>query len=375
VREATIPNELLQAITHLGSKQVRNLEDNTLLFLVAAASVAFGWILWPFYGAILWATILAISFAPLYRRMLRSVPRWPSLAALATVIIIIAIVILPLAVITNLVVREAVAVYHGLQSGELTFSVDFGWIGDILPAWVTNLSDRLRLESVGALRDRSWAALMESGGFLAGRAINLGQRTVSFVVSLGVMLYLLFFLLRDGRELSIWIAEAIPLRKAQLQAIAIRFTVAIRSILKGTIVVAIVQGMLGGLIFWLLGIHAPALWGALMAVFSLLPVLGAGLVWFPTAIYLLVTGAIWQGLVLLAYGVLVISLVDNILRPLLIGQETKIPDYVVLISTLGGIVVFGANGFVVGPVVAALFIAFWTVFTASYQRPKDEAGD
>jgi predicted PurR-regulated permease PerM len=353
---------------------VRNLEDNTLLFLVAAASIAFGWILWPFFGAILWAIILAISFAPLYRRMLRTVPRWPSIAALATVIIIVVMVILPLAVIANLVVREAVAVYHGLQSGELTLSVDFAWIGEILPAWLTNLLDWLGLESVGALRDKAMAALMESGGFLAGRAIDLGQRTVSFLVSLPVMLYLLFFLLRDRRELSISIGDAIPLRPAQLQEIAIKFTVVIRSILKGTMVVALVQGTLGGLIFWLLGIHAPVLWGALMGVFSLLPVLGAGLVWFPTAIYLLVTGAIWQGLVLLAYGVLVISLVDNILRPLLIGQETRIPDYVVLISTLGGIVVLGANGFVVGPVVAALFIALWDAFTASYQRP-DEPGD
>ena len=354
---------------------MRNLEDNTLLFLVAAASLAFGWVLWPFYGAILWATILAILFAPLYRRTLRSVPRWPSIAALATVIIIVLIVILPLAVIANLVMREAVAVYQGLQSGELTFSVDFGWIREILPAWLTSLSDRLGLESFGALRDRSWAALMENGGFLAGRAINLGQRTVNFVVSLSVMLYLLFFLLRDGRDLSIGIGDAIPLRKGQLQAITMRFTVAIRSILKGTIIVALVQGALGGLIFWILGIHAPALWGALMAVLSLLPVLGAGLVWAPTAIYLLATGSIWRDLVLFAYGVLVISLVDNILRPLLIGQETKIPDYVVLVSTLGGIVVFGANGFIIGPVLAALFIALWSVFSSSYQRPKDETGD
>jgi predicted PurR-regulated permease PerM len=354
---------------------VRNLEDNTLLFLVAAASLAFGWVLSPFYGAILWATILAILFAPLYRRMLRSVPRWPSIAALATVVIIVLMVMLPLAVIANLVVQEAVALYQGLQSGKLTFSVDFGWIGGILPAWVTRLSDRLGLESVGALRDKSWAALVESGGFLAGRAVDLGQRTVSFVVSLFVMLYLLFFLLRDGRELSTGIGDAIPLRKGQLQAIATRFTVAIRSILKGTIIVALVQGALGGLIFLLLGIHAPALWGALMAVLSLLPVLGAGLVWAPTAIYLLATGDILQGLILFAYGVLVISLVDNILRPLLIGQETSLPDYVILISTLGGIIVFGANGFVIGPVLAALFIALWAVFSSSYQRPKDETGD
>jgi predicted PurR-regulated permease PerM len=126
--------------------------------------------------------------------------------------------------------------------------------------------------------------------------------------------------------------------------------------------------------FWFLGFHAPVLWGALMAVLSLLPAVGAGLVWVPTAIYLLITGALWQGLVLFAYGVLVISVVDNVLRPLLIGHDTKIPDYVVLISTLGGIVAFGANGFVIGPMLAALFIAVWAVFSAAHQRPKDGAG-
>jgi predicted PurR-regulated permease PerM len=306
--------------------------------------------------------------------MLKAMPRWPSLGALATVIVIVVMVILPLAVIANLVVREAVAVYEGLQSGELTFSVDFGRIREILPAWVTSLPDRLGLQNVGALRDRMWAALMESGGFLAGHAINLGQKTVSFVVSLFVMLYLLFFLLRDGRELSARLGDAIPLGKGQQHAIASNFTIAIRSILKGTLIVALVQGTLGGLIFWVLGIHAPILWGAVMAVLSLLPVLGPGLVWVPAAIYLLVAGAVWQGLVLFAYGVFVIGLVDNILRPILIGQDTKIPDYVVLISTLGGIVVFGVNGFVMGPVIAAIFIALWAAFSVSHRRPRDEAG-
>lgn len=349
---------------------MRNLEYTTLLLLVAAASLAFGLILWPFYGAILWATVLAILFAPLHRRVLRSMPRWPSLGALATVTIIVVMVILPLAVIANLVVWEAVDVYERLQSGELTFRADFGW----MPAWVTSLSDRLGLQNVGALRERFWDALMESGGFLAGRAINLGQKTISFVVSLFVMLYLLFFLIRDGRELSTWVADAIPLAKGQQHAVAGKFTVAIRSILKGTLVIALVQGALGGLIFWVLGIHAPILWGAMMAVLSLLPVLGAGLVWVPAAIYLIVTGAIWQGLVLFAYGVLVISLVDNILRPILIGHDTKIPDYVVLISTLGGIVVFGANGFLMGPLIASIFIALWAVFSASNPRPKHDTG-
>ena len=167
--------------------------------------------------------------------------------------------------------------------------------------------------------------------------------------------------------------DAIPLPPAELRAIASRFTDAIRAILKGTLVVAVVQGALGGLIFSVLGIHQPVLWGAVMAVFSLLPVLGTGLVWVPAAIYFLVTGAVWKGLVLFAYGVLVIGLVDNILRPILIGKDTKIPDYVVLISTLGGIVIFGVNGFVLGPIIAAIFISVWAAFSPSGKRAEDGA--
>jgi predicted PurR-regulated permease PerM len=129
--------------------------------------------------------------------------------------------------------------------------------------------------------------------------------------------------------------------------------------------VAIVQGALGGLMFWFLGIQAPVLWGVVMAFLSLVPALGTGLVWAPVAVYFLVTGAVWQGIVLIAYGVLVIGLVDNVLRPVLVGKDTKMPDYVVLITTLGGMAVFGLNGFVIGPLIAAMFIASWDIAAAS----------
>jgi predicted PurR-regulated permease PerM len=115
--------------------------------------------------------------------------------------------------------------------------------------------------------------------------------------------------------------------------------------------------------FWILGIQGALLWGVLMAFLSLLPAVGAALIWAPVAIYFLLTGAVWQGITLIAFGVLVIGLVDNILRPILVGKDTKMPDYVVLFSTLGGIALFGLNGFVIGPVIAALFIAAWNLFS------------
>jgi predicted PurR-regulated permease PerM len=145
----------------------------------------------------------------------------------------------------------------------------------------------------------------------------------------------------------------------QQQVLASKFTATVRGTLKGDLVIAFVQGILGGLIFWVLGLGTPILWGAVMAVLSVLPVVGTGLVWAPAAIYLLLTGSIWQGIVLLAYGALVISTIEYVLRPVLVGNDVKMPSYVVLLSTLGGIATFGINGFVIGPLAAALFLSAW----------------
>lgn len=146
------------------------------------------------------------------------------------------------------------------------------------------------------------------------------------------------------------------------------FTTVIRATVKGNVVVAIAQGALGGLAFWFLNVHAPVLWAVVMAFLSLLPAVGSALVWLPVAIYFLVTGATWQGIVLIAFSVLVIGLVDNVLRPILVGKDTKMPDYVVLIATLGGMAIFGLSGFVIGPVIAAMFMAVWDIFSSSRAR-------
>jgi len=197
---------------------------------------------------------------------------------------------------------------------------------------------------------------------LAGKVLSLGQNTMEFVVSLFIMLYLLFFLLRDGDDLARRITGAIPMRPQLQRKLAGRFTTVLRATVKGNLVVAVVQGGLGGLIFWILGLNAPVLWGAFMAVLSLLPAVGTGLVWLPTAVYLVVTGATAKGIILAAYGLLVIGSVDNVLRPILVGKDTQMPDYVVLLSTLGGLATFGFNGLIIGPMVAAMFITVWDIF-------------
>jgi predicted PurR-regulated permease PerM len=344
---------------------VRTLEDRTLLLLVIAVSLAFAWILWPFFSAVLWATVLAIVFAPLYRRILRSIGRNPNLAALATLVIIVMLVILPLLLTAASLVQEATSLYERIQSGELNLGTVFQQLRAALPAWVIDILDRLGLTSLGAVQDRLSDALKRGSQFIAAQALSIGQGAADFILGLLVMLYLLFFLLREGGELFKRIQDAIPLPPGQQRALFSKFTTVIRATIKGSIFVAAVQGALGGLIFWLLGLHAPVLWGVVMGLLALLPAVGAALIWVPAAIYLLATGSVWQGVVLLLFGAFVIGLIDNILRPLLVGKDTKMPDYVVLISTLGGLATFGLNGFVLGPVIAAMFTAAWDIFSAS----------
>jgi len=343
----------------------RVLEDKFFLVLISAVSLAFAWILWPFFGAVFWATVLAIIFAPLHRRLCASMGQRRTLAALATVAIILAIVILPATLIGASLVRETIGVYERVQSGELDFAEIFRQVGAALPAWATRALESLGLSDFSALQDSVSQGLTKGLKLLGTRAVSIGQNTFAFVAGFFVMLYVLFFLLREGRELLQRIRDAVPLKDAVKLELGGKFAAVIRATVKGNIVVALAQGALGGLIFFMLGINAALLWGVLMAFLSLLPAVGSALVWFPVALYLLATGATWQGTVLVAYGVLVIGLVDNVLRPILVGKDTKMPDYVVLVSTLGGIATFGINGFVLGPVIAAIFMAVWHIVAVS----------
>ena len=345
------------------------IEDRAFLWLLLAVSILFAWILWPFSGAVLWAVVFAILFMRLNRRLERAFNGRPNLAALASLTLVLVVVILPLIIVGAMLAQEATAVYGRIRSGEIDFGRYARQVHEALPSWVAGMLERAGLADFAALPERVNASLGKAGQLVAGGALAFGQNTLEFVASFFVMLYLLFFLLRDGDALMRRIRAAIPLRREQQSALFTKFGVVVRATVKGNIVIAILQGALGGLIFWILGIHAALLWAVVMGILSLLPAVGTALVWGPVAIYFLATGAVVKGAVLVAYGVLVIGLVDNVLRPILVGKDTKMPDYVVLIATLGGIAIFGVNGFVIGPIIAALFIAAWDIFAPAPENP------
>jgi predicted PurR-regulated permease PerM len=343
-------------------------QNRIFMALLAFVTLAFGWVLWPLFGAVFWAVVFVIVLNPLSHRLRQALDQRNNTSALIMVLGFLLLIILPALVILSAVVTEITDLVTGVQSGAIDLKQMFETMLAALPTWSRAMLERLGLGNLAAVQ----ASFVTSAGqWLADNAptmLTFGQNTVGFVVGLGVMLYLMFFLFRDDEALLAQLKSAIAMERTMLEELFQTFTGVVRATVRGDIVVAVLQGALGGLAFWALGIQAALLWTVLMAILSLFPVFGAMLVWGPVALYLLAYGAVWQGLGLMAYGVLVISLVDNVVRPWLVGQATRMPDYIVLISTLGGISAFGMQGFILGPVVAAMFIAIWHTFLSLSDR-------
>ena len=346
----------------------KTLQFKSLTVLLLLVTVAFIWILLPFYGAVFWAVILGILFAPMQRKLQLKFGWRRNLTALCTLGICLVIAILPVIILSILLVQEGATVYNNIESGQLDIGAYLAQFKHSLPPYFQHLLDRFGMGELNGLREKIVKASMQGSQVLASQAFSFGQGTFEFVVSFGIMLYLLFFFLRDGAELVRKVRTAVPLEETHKRRLQLKFNRVVRATVKGNLVVAVTQGALGGAIFWFLDIPSALLWAVLMGFLSLLPAVGAGIVWAPVAVYFLLSGMIWQGVVLALFGVFVIGLVDNVLRPILVGKDTRMPDYMILISTLGGLAVFGLNGFVIGPLIAALFMSSWALFIET--KPK-----
>lgn len=348
------------------------LENGFLIALVILVSFAFAYLIEPFFGAVIWAVVMAVLFLPIYDRFVRLLRGRTSSAALLTLLLILSLVIIPAITLGIVLLGEASDIYTRIQSREIDFGTAFRAFEGTLPLWAQEQMENYGIGNFSAVRAKVEAFIASSFESVIGQLINIGQSAFSFFLALGVMLYLTFFLLRDGRTLVQHVNRAIPLPEAQRHILFQKFVTVIQATIKGSLIVAILQGAIGGAIFWLLDIRGALLWGVSMGILSLLPAIGTGLIWAPVAIYLIVTGAIWQGVTLVLCGLFIIGMVDNILRPILVGRDTRIPDYIILISTFGGIQLLGFNGIVIGPLLAALFLALWSIFAQSRSAPETE---
>jgi predicted PurR-regulated permease PerM len=335
------------------------------LLLVALTTLAFFGLVRDFLMPVFWAVVLAVIFQPVQRWWLVRVRGRGSLASVLTLLTIILVVMLPLSLLGLALSREALTLYDRIASGD----IDLGAVVRRTRELVPIAADAL--ERVGVQLDRLQEAISSmafvSSAWLAQQALAVGQNALRITALSALTLYVLFFFLRDGQRILDGIVRALPLGDDREWVLLQKFAAVSRATIGGALVVSAVQGALGGLAFWALGISAPVFWAVVMTILSFLPAVGASLVWGPAAIVLALTGSPARALVLVVIGALLIGIVDNVLRPILVGRYTQLPDFLILISTLGGLAVFGLSGVVIGPVIASFFLAVWDMFAAVHQ--------
>lgn len=315
-------------------------------------------ILAPFADVLMWALVLAVAFNPVHRRIARRLRR-PSLAAALSCALVIVTILVPLALITLAVLRDATALASRLQERKDVLldrdtSTPVGRMLRRVDRYVD--IDRVRSEQYIAEQ------LSSLGGVLARGTLNILGGMVGAVVEIFFVIFALFYLFRDGEQLRAGLRACLPLERRQAQEVFARTRQVIEANVYGSLVVAAVQGALGCIAFWVLGVPSPLLWGAVMIIVCMIPMAGSFLVWVPVAIYLLATGHPMKAMLLTAWGALVISTVDNILRPKLVGPRTHMHELIVFFAVLGGIEVFGMLGIVTGPAVAAVAMALFDVW-------------
>lgn len=354
----------------------KGLTKGFFILLLLLITLAFFEVLEPYYSAILWAAILSVIFHPLKTNIRQKLGDKNGLASFVTLAIICLIVFTPLAIIASSLALEVNTVYSKLQGNNTQFPVVLADLMRHLPDWARSYLTEHNLDNAAEIQKKLSDVALKGGQYLAGSVFLIGKSTFSFTIGFGIMLYLLFFLLKDGSYLVRLILESVPLSKHVKHHLFVKFAAVSRATVKGTVIVAAVQGALGGIAFWIAGIDGSVLWGSLMAFLSLIPAVGSAIIWVPAAIYFFASSMLWQGIFIVVFFVVVIGLVDNILRPLLVGKDTKMPDYLILISTLGGMEVYGINGFVIGPLIAAMFIACWNLLSGrDNQENADEIDD
>lgn len=350
---------LHQTVSGRNRKAAMQVQKLMFGLFTAAVTLAFLWIISPYAGAILWSIVFAILFIGMKDRLTIRLGGRGSIASILTLLLIVAVVILPFFLLAGLVVDEATTQYLRISAHGVNLAAFADSLLAVVPGWAQPLLDRAGLGSQAEALATLSRTLSGALSWLASTAFGFGQSAFGLVVAFGIALYLTYFLLRDGRLLTQRIGTAVPIDRALFDRLVREFASVVRAMIKGSLAVAVAQGVIGGVVFAMLGIQGAPLWGTLMGAMSLIPAVGTGIVWVPVALYLFATGAIVNGLILVFCGLFVIGIVDNILRPILVGRETRLPDYLVLISTLGGIAVAGFNGLILGPIIAAMFLVVW----------------
>jgi len=339
------------------------MQKNTpyILFLafVLLVTVSFFLLIKDFLLACFWAIILAVVFDPVYQRFRLYFKNSEILPLFLTMMMIILVFVIPLLTITLMITEESTIFYQKIQSGEINPQVYFQeTLALLLPKF--NKLSHIQALSVEQISVSVGDSFTQAVKYIAQQLPALTQNLLNLIVQFVLAFYILFFLLRDGNLLIRKLISLVPIGDNIETELFERFTSVAKATVKGGLIVAIIQGSIGGLLFWFVGIPAAYLWGMLMIVLSLLPI-GSTLIWGPAAVILLLQGQTLKAAIVFTVGILVIGMMDNFLRPRLIGKDSKMSDYLVLVSTLGGLTWFSLTGFVLGPIIAALFVTCWEI--------------
>ena len=337
-----------------------------LLLFVTAIALYLCWrMIQPFMAVIAWATVLVILFYPAHKRLLKRIRR-PSLAALVSCLLVILIILVPVALITLAVVNELSGALQSLQAMvNYVLDPNSRLSGPIL-TFINRYVDISQLRSEEFLLER----LKGVSGQIAGQTLGFLGGLASFVVQMFFVIFTMYYFFKDGENISRTIRDSLPLEREQADSIMSRTREVIDASVYGVISIAIIQGTLGGLAFWVLGLPSAIIWGVVMTFLSMVPMLGAFLVWVPAAIYLALTGHWIKALLLVLWGTLVIGMIDNFLRPKLVGSRTRLHELLIFFAVLGGLRVFGVLGVVLGPVVVAVTLALLDVYKAAGKSAK-----
>jgi predicted PurR-regulated permease PerM len=349
---------------------LRNFEGKVFFALVLVITAIFLWMVRGFLMPVFWAAVFAVLFHRLFLALARLLGDRRAFAAAITTILVVFVVLIPFSLIAAAVAQQAISLYQRIVTGQIDLHAPIAFVERSLPRLMALLTD-YGVDTV-QLRSSIEAAAVTTTQWIAGQALTIGQNIVTVTILFALMLYFLFFFLRDGEAILRAAIRALPMGDEREERLFRKFAEVSRATVKGTLAIAAIQGAIGGLLFWFVGIQAALFWAVIMGILSLLPAVGPALVWGPAAIILFATGQLGRGLVLVVGGVVVISVIDNVLRPILVGRETKMPDYLILLATLGGISMFGLAGFVMGPIIAALFLVMWEMFADEY-APLDSS--
>jgi len=342
--------------------EMQKVRKNIFLAILMIGTIAFLWLLKPFAYPIFWAAVVAGLFGPLYKRVNRKLGH-PNVSTAIMLVVAVFVIILPLAVIASVLLAQAIDMYSALKDTEDIQQKAQGII-NLLKG--NPYLQKLDLDEK-ALTEKFYDISGSISKYIVGYLTDLTQNTLLLIINFVVMLYCLFFFIRDGDRILRGALYILELKDEIGNRLYERFTSTARATLKGTLIIGLIQGTMGGILFWAVGINSAIVWGVIMVLAAMIPGIGCAIIWAPAALIMLATGHVWEGIVILAAGTLVISSIDNILRPLLVGKDTQMHPLLIFLSTIGGIAVFGVSGFVIGPIITALLSTLWEIYEKHYQ--------